>query len=85
MSGILFSPPLPCQSLSPHVSQVFSFISLRRLYYIIVPGFSLKASLLHSWQCPAIVQLHTPRNVQRAEVLKEKVPEVILIIIGAKT
>jgi len=33
-----------------------SFISLRRLYYIIVPGFSLKASLLHSWQCPAIFQ-----------------------------
>jgi len=30
-------------------------------------------------------KLQSPRNVQRAEVLKEKVPEVVLIIIGAKT
>jgi len=44
--------------------------------YIIVPGLSLKASLLHSWQCPAKFKLHSPRIVQHVEVLKEKVPEV---------
>lgn len=40
---------------------------------------------LDSWQCPAISKLHSTQWCATAEVLVEKVPEVILIIIGAKT
>jgi len=68
------------------LSQVFLLLVEGDYNYIIVPGLSLKASLLHSWQCPAIVQNFTVHETCNfAEVLKEKVLEVILIIIGAKT
>jgi hypothetical protein len=82
---------LPCQmshvSDDALLSQVWCLLLVEGDYnYIIVPGFSLKASLLHSWQCPAFSKTsQSTVCVQLAEVLKEKVPEVVLVIIGAKT
>jgi len=46
---------------------VVHFISQRRLYYLIIPGFSLKASLLRSWQCPAF---QTSQSTESCNLLK---------------
>jgi len=49
------------------------FLSFRSKEIIIIgPGFSLKASLLHSWQCPAILNFAVHEIVQRAEVLNRE-------------
>jgi len=48
------------------IPSVFPFRSKEII--IIVPGFSLKASLLHSWQCPAISNsaVHESCNVLKS-------------------
>jgi len=47
-----------------------SFISQRRLY--LCPGFSLKASLLVSWQCPAIRTSQSTRCATCRSPIKRK-------------